>query len=73
MEMLYRISRFGARVGRSAHPLRVMDRAGTFPAKQTATDQRYDTEADALRFPGMGNEAPAGPTVVHCRVSRRGQ
>ena len=30
--------------------LHVMDCAGTFPAKQTAIGQQYDTEADTLRF-----------------------
>lgn len=29
----YRIIQFGVRGDRSAHQLRVMDRAGTFPAK----------------------------------------
>jgi len=37
-------------VGRTAHQLRVMNRAGTFPAKRTVTGQRYYTEAAA---PGM--------------------
>ncbi|MXZ23278.1 MAG: IS607 family transposase [Caldilineaceae bacterium SB0665_bin_21] len=73
MDRIYRISQFGARVGRSAHPLRVMDRNGTFPARWTATGRRYYTEADALRFPGGGDVAPQGLTVVYCRVSSRGQ
>ena len=30
--------------------LHVMDHAGTFPAKQTAIGQQYDTEANTLRF-----------------------
>ena len=33
----------------------------------------YYTEVDALRFPGEGNEAPKGVTVVYCRMSRRGR
>ena len=73
MNKLYRISQFGARVGRTAHQLRVMDRAGTFPAKRTVTGQRDYTEADALRFPGLGDAAAADLTEVHCRVSSRGQ
>ena len=73
MDKIYRISQFGARVGRSAHQLRVMDRNGTFPARWTATGRRYYTEADALRFLGEGDEAPKGLTVVYCRVSSRGQ
>ena len=67
MDEIYRIPQFGARVGRSAHPLRVMDRNGTFPARWTATGRRYHTEADALRFPGGGDVAPQGLTVVCCR------
>ena len=73
MDKIHRISQFGARVGRSAHQLRVMDRNGTFPARWTATGRRYCTEADALRFLGEGDEAPNGLTVVYCRVSRPGQ
>ncbi len=73
MDEIYRIPQFGARVGRSAHPLRVMDRNGTFPARWTATGRRYHTEADALRFPGGGDVAPQGLTAVCCRVSSRGQ
>ncbi len=49
MDKIYRIPQFGARVGHSAHPLRVMDRNGTFPARGTATGRRYHTEADARR------------------------
>ncbi|MXZ26490.1 MAG: IS607 family transposase, partial [Caldilineaceae bacterium SB0665_bin_21] len=73
MDRIHRISQFGARVGRSAHPLRVLDRNGTFPARGTATGRRYDTEADARRFPVGGDVAPQGSTVVCCRVSSRGQ
>ena len=73
MDRIYRIPQFGACVGRSAHPLRVMDRNGTFPARGTATGRRYRTEADARRFPGGGDVAPQGLTVVCCRVSGRGQ
>ena len=73
MDKIYRISQFGARVGRSAHQLRVMDRNGTFPARWTATGRRYYTEADARRFLGEGDETPQGLTVVYCRVSSRGQ
>ncbi|MCY3658816.1 MAG: IS607 family transposase, partial [Caldilineaceae bacterium] len=73
MDRIYRISQFGARVGRSAHPLRVLDRNGTFPARWTATGRRYHTEADALRFLGGGDVAPQGWTVVYCRMSGRGQ
>ena len=40
--------------------LHVMDRAGTFPAKQTATGQQYDTEADTLR-PGYGRQGSCRP------------
>ncbi len=69
----HRISQFNARVGCSAHPLRVMNRNGTFPARGTANGCRYYIEADALRFPGEGDEAPNNLTVVHWRVSRRGQ
>ena len=69
MDKIYRISQFGARVGRSAHPLRVMDRNGTFPARGTATGQRYHTEADALRFPGGGDVARQGLTVLKRPVS----
>ena len=72
MDRIYRIPQFGARVGRSAHPLRVMDRNGTFPARGTATGRRYHTEADARRFPSAGDAAPQGLTVVYCRVSGRG-
>ena len=72
MDRIYRIPQFGERVGRSAHPLRVMDRNGTFPARGTATGRRYDTEADARRFPGAGDAALQGLTVVYCRVSGRG-
>ncbi len=73
MDRIYRISQFGTRVGRSAHPLRVLDRNGTFPARWTATGRRYYTEADALRFLGGGHVAPQGLTVVYCRMSSRGQ
>ncbi|MYC63448.1 MAG: IS607 family transposase [Caldilineaceae bacterium SB0661_bin_34] len=73
MDKIYRIPQFGARVGRPAHPLRIMNRNGTFPARGTATGRRYHTEADALRFPSGGDVAPQGLTVVYCRVSRRGQ
>ena len=73
MDRSYRIPQFGTRVGRSAHPLRVMDRNGTYPARGTATGRRYHTEADAQRFPGGGDVAPQGLTVVCCRVSSRGQ
>ncbi|MXZ23408.1 MAG: IS607 family transposase [Caldilineaceae bacterium SB0665_bin_21] len=73
MDKIHRIPQFGARVGRSAHPLRVMDRNGMFPARGTATGRRYHTEADALRFPVRGDVAPQGLTVVCCRVSSRGQ
>ncbi len=73
MDRIYRIPQFGARVGRSAHPLRVMDRNGTFPARGTATGQRYHTEADARRSLGGGDVAPQGLTVVCCRMSGRGQ
>ena len=72
MNRIYRIPQFGARVGCSAHPLRVMDRNGTFPARGTATGRRCYTEADARRFPGAGDAAPQGLTVVYCRVSGRG-
>ena len=61
------------RVGRSAHPLRVMDRNGIFPARWTATGRRYYIEADALRLSGKRDEAPKGLTAVYCRVSRRGR
>ena len=57
MDKIYRIPQFGARVGRSAHPLRVMDRNGTFPARGTATGRRYYIEADVLRFPDGGDVA----------------
>ena len=60
MDRIHRIPQFGARVGRSAHPLRVLDRNGTFPARGTATGRRYHTEADALRFPGGGHAGTAG-------------
>ena len=73
MDKIHRIPQFGARVGRSAHPLRVMERKGTFPARGTAAGRRYHTEADALRFPGGGDVASQGLTVVCCRVSGRGQ
>ncbi|MYC61833.1 MAG: IS607 family transposase [Caldilineaceae bacterium SB0661_bin_34] len=73
MDKIHRIPQFGARVGRSAPPLRVMDRNGTFPARGNATGHRYHTEADALRFPVGGDVAPQGLTVVCCRVSSRGQ
>jgi len=73
MDRIHRIPQFGERVGRSAHPLRVMDCNGTFPTRWTATGRRYHTEADALRFPGGGDVAPQGLTVVCCRVSGRGQ
>ena len=73
MDRIYRIPQFGARVGRSAHPLRVMDRNGTFPVRWTATGRRYHTEADARRFPGGGDVASQGLTAVCCRVSGRGQ
>ncbi|MYA03393.1 MAG: IS607 family transposase, partial [Caldilineaceae bacterium SB0664_bin_22] len=73
MDKIHRIPQFGARVGRSAPPLRVMDRNGTFPTRWTATGHRYHTEADALRFPVGGDVAPQGLTVVCCRVSSRGQ
>ena len=73
MDKIHRIPQFGARVGRSAHPLRVMDRNGTFPARGTATGRRYHTEADARRYLGGGDVAPQGLTVVYCRVSSRGQ
>ena len=73
MDKIHRIPQFGARVGRSAHPLRALDRNGTFPARWTATGRRYHTEADALRFPVGGDVAPQGLTVVCCRVSSRGQ
>ena len=55
MDKIHRIPQFGARVGRSAHPLRVMDRNGTFPVRGTATGRRYHTEADARRFPVGGS------------------
>ncbi|MXZ41466.1 MAG: IS607 family transposase [Caldilineaceae bacterium SB0666_bin_21] len=73
MDEIYRIPQFGARVGRSVPPLRVMDRNGTFPARGNATGRRYHTEADALRFPSGGDVAPQGLTAVCCRVSGRGQ
>ena len=73
MDRIHRIPQFGTRVGRSAHPLRVLDRNGTFPARGTATGRRYHTEADARRFPVGGDVAPQGLTVVCCRVSGRGQ
>ena len=73
MDKIHRIPQFGARVGRSAHPLRVMDRNGTFPVRGTATGRRYHTEADARRFPGGGDVAPQGLTAVCCRVSGRRQ
>ena len=72
MDKIHRIPQFGARVGRSAHPSRVMNRNGTFPARGTATGRRYNTEAGARRFPGAGDAAPQGLTVVYCRVSSRG-
>ena len=73
MDKLYSLSQFGARVGRSTHPLHVIDRAGTFPANRTATDQQSYTEADLLRFLGIGDDFSAGLTVVHGCVSSRGQ
>ncbi|MYA04430.1 MAG: IS607 family transposase [Caldilineaceae bacterium SB0664_bin_22] len=73
MGEIYRIPQFGARVGRSVPPLRVMDRNGTFPARGNATGRRYHTEADARRFPGGGDVAPQGLTAVCCRVSGRGR
>ena len=73
MDKIHRIPQFGARVGRSAHPLRVMDRNGTFPARGNATGRRYHTETDARRFPGEGDVAPQGLTMVCCRMSGRGQ
>ena len=73
MDKTYRISQFGARVGRTAKQLRDLDTRGVFPAKRTITGQRYYTEADALRFLGLSDEAANGLTVVYCRVSRRGQ
>ena len=69
----FRISQFGARVGRTATQLRKLDRSGVFPARRTITGQRYYTEADVARFLGTGDEAPQGLAVVYCRVSRRGQ
>ena len=69
----FRISQFGARVGRTATQLRKLDRTGVFPARRTITGQRYYTEADVARFLGRGDEAPQGLTVVYCRVSRRGR
>jgi predicted site-specific integrase-resolvase len=73
MEEIYRIPQFGAHMRRSAHPLRVMDRNDTFPARGTATGRRYHTEADARRSLGGGDVAPQGLTVVCCRMSSRGQ
>ena len=40
MDKIHRISQSGVRVGHAAHPLRVMDRSGTFPARRTATGRR---------------------------------
>ena len=59
MDRIYRISQFGTRVGRSAHPLRVLDRNGTFPARWTATGRRYYTEADALRRDDLKRQVSA--------------
>ncbi|MYD91523.1 MAG: hypothetical protein F4Y08_14520, partial [Caldilineaceae bacterium SB0662_bin_9] len=73
MDEIYRIPQFGARVGRSVPPLRVMNRNGTFPARGNATGRRCHTEADARRFPSGGDVAPQGLTAVCCRVSSRGQ
>ena len=67
----FRISQFGARVGRTATQLRKLDRSGVFPARRTITGQRYYTEADVARFLGTGDEAPQGLAVVYGRVSRR--
>ena len=70
MDKFYRIFQFGARVGCLAHQLRQMDKASIFPARRTATGQRYYTKADALRCLGEGDEVPDGLTVVYCWVSR---
>ena len=69
----FRISQFGARVGRTATQLRKLDRTGVFPARRTITGQRYYTEADVRRFLGLSDEAPQGMVAVYCRVSSRGQ
>ena len=69
----FRISQFGARVGRTPTQLRKLDRTGVLPARRTITGPRYYTEADVARFLGTGDEAPQGLAVVYGRVSRRGQ
>ena len=68
----FRISQFGARVGRTATQLRKLDRTGVFPARRTITGQRYYTEADVERFLAVLEDAWASRGGAPDRETRGG-
>jgi len=72
MSKIYRISEFAKRVGCGASSLRAWDNDGKFPAKRSATGQRYYTEEDVrvyLNLPASFDRK----VVVYSRVSSNGQ
>jgi predicted site-specific integrase-resolvase len=72
MSKIYRISEFAERVGCGASSLRLWDSNGKFPAKKTATGQRYYTEEDVRKYLNLPVSG-AKKKVVYCRVSSKGQ
>lgn len=73
MVIMYRITEFAGRIGRSASTVRRWEREGRIVARRTASGQRYFTDADVRHVlqPGFGEAARK--TIVYCRVSSPGQ
>ena len=69
---VYRVSEFASKVGMSTETIRRMDNDGRFPARRSATGQRYYDDLDVRRFLNLPLEE-SRKTVVYCRVSSRNQ
>lgn len=59
-------------MGCAASSLRLWDSNGKFPAKKTATGQRYYTEEDVRKYLNLPT-SETKKVVVYCRVSSKGQ
>lgn len=69
---IYRVAEFAAKVGRSAETIRRMDNDGRFPAKRSATGQRYYTDADVREFLNLPI-SNSRSVIVYSRVSSSSQ
>ena len=72
MSKIYKISEFAKRVGCASSTLRRYDLEGKFPAKRTATGQRYYTEEDVRKYLNLSTSEDR-KIVVYSRVSSSSQ